>query len=93
MKTGFEMTSRLARRIVVGIVGTTVLLVGIALLVLPGPAVVVIPIGLGILGLEFTWARRWLRKFKEKVGDTARVVRNGGDKKHPDRPAREDARE
>lgn len=74
MKPGYEITYKLARRIVIGIVGTTVLLVGIALIVLPGPAFVVIPLGLGILGLEFAWARRWLRKFKEKVGDTARSV-------------------
>jgi hypothetical protein len=53
---------RAARRIVVGVVGTTVLGFGLALLVLPGPAFVVIPIGLGILAIEFSWARRWLRR-------------------------------
>lgn len=56
---------RAARRIVVGIVGTTVLGVGLALLVLPGPAFIVIPIGLGILAIEFSWARRWLRRVRE----------------------------
>jgi uncharacterized protein (TIGR02611 family) len=53
---------RSARRIVIGVVGTTAVLVGIALLVLPGPAFVVIPIGLGILAIEFEWARRLLRR-------------------------------
>jgi len=48
------------------VVGGTVLLVGVALIVLPGPAFVVIPVGLAILGLEFAWARRWLRKVKER---------------------------
>ena len=43
-------------------VGATVLLVGIAMLVLPGPAFVVIPIGLAILSLEFEWAERLLEK-------------------------------
>lgn len=57
---------RLARRIAISVVGFTVLLVGIAMIVLPGPAIVVIPIGLGILGLEYAWARRWLQKVKEK---------------------------
>ena len=47
------------------IIGMTVLLFGIALLVLPGPAVVVIPIGLAILATEFAWARRWLRIMRE----------------------------
>ena len=38
--------------------GGAVLLVGMALLVLPGPAFVVIPAGLAILATEFEWARR-----------------------------------
>ena len=58
---------RLARRIAVSIVGFTVLAVGVAMIVLPGPAFIVIPVGLGILGLEFAWARAWLKKVKEKA--------------------------
>jgi hypothetical protein len=53
--------SRLARKIVVAVVGFSVLAFGVALIVLPGPAVVVIPLGLAILGKEFPWARRLLR--------------------------------
>ena len=49
------------RRILVALVGGTVLALGIALVVLPGPALLVIPAGLAILALEFAWARRWLR--------------------------------
>jgi uncharacterized protein (TIGR02611 family) len=49
------------RRIVVAVVGGTVLALGIALIVLPGPAFIVIPAGLAILAFEFAWARRWLR--------------------------------
>ena len=59
------ITYKLAKRIVITIVGFTVLAVGIAMIVLPGPAFVVIPIGLGILGLEFAWARHWLNKVKQ----------------------------
>jgi uncharacterized protein (TIGR02611 family) len=51
-----------AWRVVIALIGGTVVLLGIALLVLPGPAFIVIPAGLGILALEFAWARRWLRK-------------------------------
>ena len=54
-----------ARRIIVAVVGATVLLLGIALLVLPGPAMLVIPIGLAILGAEFAWARHWLHRLRE----------------------------
>ncbi len=37
------------------------------MIVLPGPAFMVIPVGLGILGLEFAWARSWLKKAKAKA--------------------------
>jgi uncharacterized protein (TIGR02611 family) len=60
------VTYKWARRIAIAVVGSTVLLVGIAMLVLPGPALLVIPIGLGILGLEFAWARHWLNTIKER---------------------------
>lgn len=56
-----------ARRIAISIVGGTVLLIGIAMLVLPGPGLVVIPLGLAILGVEFAWARAWLRKVKTRT--------------------------
>ena len=49
------------------IVGFTVLLGGIAMLVLPGPALAVIPIGLAILSLEFAWAARLLEVAIEKA--------------------------
>jgi tellurite resistance protein TerC len=50
------------KRIIVAVVGGTVLAAGLALVVLPGPAFIVIPAGLAILAMEFAWARRWLRK-------------------------------
>lgn len=55
-----------ARRIVITITGFTVLLVGLAMIVLPGPALVVIPAGLAILGLEFAWARHSLRALRKR---------------------------
>jgi len=48
------------KRIAVIVLGGLVLAIGIALIVLPGPAFIVIPAGLAILALEFAWARRWL---------------------------------
>ena len=48
------------------------LIVGVCMIVLPGPAFVVIPVGLGILGIEFAWARIWLRKAKAKAEEVAR---------------------
>jgi tellurite resistance protein TerC len=69
-----------AKRVVLTVVGFTVLAIGVAMLVLPGPAFIVIPIGLGILGLEYAWARRWLAKVKAKSEELARTAlgkRNG----------------
>jgi putative transmembrane protein PGPGW len=54
-----------ALSIVWGVVGGSVLALGIALIVLPGPAFLVIPACLAILAIEFAWAKRWLRKARE----------------------------
>ena len=69
-------TYKIAKRIAIGIVGGSVLIVGVAMIVLPGPAFIVIPVGLGILGLEFAWARIWLKKAKAKAQDVARPFMN-----------------
>lgn len=69
-----HITYKWARRVAITLTGFTVLAVGIAMTVLPGPAFVVIPVGLGILGLEFAWARRWLLRIKEKGQQLAASV-------------------
>jgi tellurite resistance protein TerC len=58
---------RFAKRMIILVIGMTVLLVGIALIVLPGPAFVVIPLGLAILATEFAWARHCLRILRESA--------------------------
>jgi tellurite resistance protein TerC len=58
---------RYARRIAILIIGMTVLLIGVAMIILPGPALVVIPVGLAILATEYAWARRWLNIVKESA--------------------------
>jgi Ca2+-transporting ATPase len=50
------------RQMIVAIVGFTVLLIGLALLVLPGPAFIVIPLGLAILATQFVWAGSLLKR-------------------------------
>ncbi len=75
---------RHARRLIVLVVGSTVLAIGIALIVLPGPAFIVIPVGLGILGTEFLWARRLLQRLKD--GGSRLVNRDrGGERTTPPR--------
>ncbi|MDD2734744.1 MAG: PGPGW domain-containing protein [Desulfuromonadaceae bacterium] len=56
-----------AKRLIVVVAGFTILIVGVAMIVLPGPAFVVIPIGLAILATEFIWARKLLDTVKERI--------------------------
>jgi uncharacterized protein (TIGR02611 family) len=69
-------------RLLFGIAGVIVLLAGLAMLVAPGPALVVIPIGLAMLAMEFAWAERMLEKALEqaesaqqKAAETTRTER------------------
>jgi len=61
------MTLKGLRRIFIAIAGTTVLLIGVVMIFLPGPAILIIPAGLGILATEFIWAKVLLNKMKEKI--------------------------
>jgi len=69
-------------RIGFGIIGMLVLIGGLVMLVTPGPAFVLIPIGLAMLSLEFVWAERLLEKSleqaqiaQEKAAQTTRTQR------------------
>lgn len=76
-RRNWNLTYHWARRIAVAVVGSTVLAIGVALIVLPGPAFVVIPLGLAILSVEFAWARRWLRKARQGSSDLINNVFKG----------------
>jgi tellurite resistance protein TerC len=65
---------KIVKRVIVSVVGVTVLLIGIALLVLPGPAFVVIPVGLAILATEYAWARRWLKRARRIASNVVLVT-------------------
>lgn len=54
-----------AKRLIIIVVGFTVLIIGIIMIALPGPAILVIPLGLTLLATEFVWAKRLLTRFKE----------------------------
>lgn len=62
-----EWTLRNVKRLIIAVTGFIVMAVGIAMIVLPGPAIIVIPIGLGILATEFVWARTILKHAKERM--------------------------
>jgi tellurite resistance protein TerC len=71
-----RVSYRQARKAVILVIGSSILAVGIAMLVLPGPAFVVIPAGLAVLALEFAWARRWLGRVKRELADVRDKLRN-----------------
>ena len=63
-------------RVGFGIAGGLVTLAGVAMLALPGPAFVVIPVGLAMLALEFTWAERALEKVLDKAESARQSARD-----------------
>jgi len=67
-------------RVVVAIFGFLVVLAGLAMLVLPGPGLLVIAIGLGILALEFVWAERLLERTVDKMEEAADTVKRSSRK-------------
>lgn len=78
-----RLTYKIARRIFVTIAGVTVLIVGIVMVFAPGPATVVIPVGLAILGLEFAWAKAWLKRIREGISNGAAKERGERAENHP----------
>jgi uncharacterized protein (TIGR02611 family) len=57
------------RRLIVAVIGFTVLLIGIVMIATPGPSILVIPLGLAILATEFVWAQRLLNRIRGKLKD------------------------
>jgi tellurite resistance protein TerC len=55
------------RKLIVAVIGITILLLGVVMVVLPGPAFIVIPVGLAILATEFAWARRAVRRTRVMI--------------------------
>ncbi len=63
----YRRLPRPARRIVVGLVGGIMVLAGAALLLLPGPGLLTIAVGVGILAVEFHWVRRLLAVLRRRA--------------------------
>ena len=85
IKRVVHLTYKAARRIVVAVVGVTVLLIGVVMIVTPGPAIVVIPVGLAILSIEFAWARPWLKRLRKAISSRNSKNRNGRAEAHRER--------
>jgi tellurite resistance protein TerC len=72
----YDWSLKKLKRIVVAVIGMTILVAGIAMIVLPGPAFIVIPLALGILATEFAWARRALQVVRERIQRSADTFKN-----------------
>ncbi len=79
MRRVLTASAKTAWRVIIFVVGFTVIAFGVVLLFTPGPAIVVIPVGLAILATEFLWARRLLRRIKEGAVSVFNNARRKGD--------------
>ena len=76
-------TVQQAKRLIKVVIGFTVLVFGCVMLVTPGPGVVIIVFGLAILGTEFVWAKKLMKRFeKEAVNVKNSFVNNYINKNH-----------
>jgi hypothetical protein len=66
-----RVVRRLARRLLITVAGSLAVVAGVAMLVLPGPGLVTIALGLGLLGQEYTWAARLSADIRARVGRLA----------------------
>jgi len=67
-------TLQQAKRLIRIVVGFTILIIGVLMIALPGPAVVVIPFGLAILATEFLWARNLLKRFRDGANNIKNTI-------------------
>lgn len=67
------------KRMTISVLGGFCLAVGILFVLIPGPAVIFIPLGLALLSLEYAWAKVWLKKsqrfFKRTAEQTDNLIR------------------
>ena len=68
----FKWLPQRVRKVIIAVIGGTIVLIGLALTILPGPAFIVLPLGLALLATEFAWARRVIRRGKVFVGRAGR---------------------
>ena len=64
-RLGLDQLHPVIRRSLVALVGSTIVLIGLLLVFLPGPGALVILLGLAVLGSEFVWAKRLIRRARE----------------------------
>jgi uncharacterized protein (TIGR02611 family) len=83
VKKTWTITYHAAKRVMIAVIGGTIVLLGVAMLVLPGPGLLTIIGGLAILGLEFAFARRWLLRVKQATKKTVEEAKSRVRRKSP----------
>jgi hypothetical protein len=69
---------RSSKRIAVTVVGGVLVLGGLAMLVLPGPGILVVVAGFAVLGTEYAWAAAALERTKRTATQAGQAARNAG---------------
>ncbi|MDG2171490.1 MAG: PGPGW domain-containing protein [Gammaproteobacteria bacterium] len=70
-----DMLYRQIKRLAIFLIGISIVLIGCILVFTPGPAIIVIPVGLAILATEFIWAKKLLKKFKETTSSLSQSAK------------------
>ena len=68
---------RSSKRIAVSVVGGALVLLGLAMLVLPGPGILVVVVGFAVLGTEYAWAAAALERTKRTAEQAGRMAKAG----------------
>jgi Flp pilus assembly protein TadB len=68
---------RSSKRIAVSVIGAALVLAGLAMLVLPGPGILVVALGFAVLGTEYAWAAAALERTKQLAAQAGGMARDG----------------
>tara|TARA_B110000014_G_scaffold112407_1_gene77149 strand:- start:464 stop:739 length:276 start_codon:yes stop_codon:yes gene_type:complete len=69
------------KKLAIFVIGISIVLIGCLLFFTPGPAIIVIPIGLAILATQFEWAKKLLEKFKKTTAKISQTAKDALSKK------------
>ncbi len=69
-----RLTLKSLKRIVVALVGFTIIIIVVLMIMLPGSAYIIIPLGLAILAIEFIWARKILDEVKQIISEQKKKI-------------------
>lgn len=67
---------RSTKRVAVTIVGAALVVAGLAMVVLPGPGILVVAIGFAVLGTEYAWAAIAFERTKRTATQAGKMARN-----------------